>query len=70
MTPTILRKASEGTLTPMLCKHVLTGDAPANKACVNCYDCARCEYDQMLEDTAHLVFRPVVEPGRRIAAAA
>ena len=69
MTPTIVRTDSENALAPMLCKHVLTGDAPANKACVNCYDCARCEYDQMLEDTAHLVFRPA-EHRRRVAVAA
>jgi hypothetical protein len=69
MTPTIVRTDSENALAPMLCKHVLTGDAPANKACVNCYDCARCEYDQMLEDTAHLVFRPA-EQRPRVAVAA
>ncbi len=69
MKSTILRKTSEVALAPMLCKHVLTGDAPANKVCVNCYDCARCEYDQMLEDTAHLVFVPAgLRP--RVAAAA
>lgn len=69
MTPRILTAASENPLAPMLCKHVLTGDAPANKACVNCYDCACCEYDQMLEDTAHLVFKPA-ENCPRVAAAA
>ena len=56
MKTTILRKTSEVALAPMLCKHALTGDAPANKVCVNCYNCTRCEYDQMLEDTAHLMF--------------
>jgi len=33
------------------CRHALTGGAPAYKKCANAYDCARCPYDQMLEDT-------------------
>jgi len=44
-------RLSELTATQGLCKHALTGDAPAGKLCANCYECARCEYDQMLEDT-------------------
>ncbi len=44
-------RLSELTATQGLCKHALTGHAPAGKLCANCYDCARCEYDQMLEDT-------------------
>ncbi|MGB9618720.1 MAG: hypothetical protein ACP5M0_09460 [Desulfomonilaceae bacterium] len=48
-------RLSELTATQGLCKHTLTGDAPAGKLCANCYDCAKCEYDQMLEDTRHVV---------------
>jgi len=32
------------------CRHMLTGQV-ALKYCANNFDCARCEYDQMLEDT-------------------
>lgn len=39
----------------MACRYALTGEAPATKLCGNYYDCSRCEYSQMLEDTAHLV---------------
>jgi|UniRef100_A0A7C4AT39 hypothetical protein len=44
-------RLSELTATQGLCKHALSGHAPAGKMCANCYECARCEYDQMLEDT-------------------
>jgi len=33
------------------CCHALTGAAPASKQCANWFNCASCEYDQMLEDT-------------------
>lgn len=44
-------RLSELTAAQGLCKHSLSGQAPAGKLCANCYDCATCEYDQMLEDT-------------------
>lgn len=36
------------------CRHASTGNAPAGKMCVYCYECARCPYDQMLEDMDHV----------------
>jgi hypothetical protein len=32
------------------CRHAVTGNAPAGKLCAYSYECARCPYDQMLED--------------------
>jgi glycine cleavage system H lipoate-binding protein len=43
------------------CRHALTGGAPANKKCAHAFDCARCPYDQMLDDMQqadHMVFGP------------
>jgi glycine cleavage system H lipoate-binding protein len=54
------------------CRHALTGGAPAYKKCANAYDCARCPYDQMLEDTLeadHTLFGPpqyMNAPGFRV----
>jgi hypothetical protein len=32
------------------CRHAATGNAPSGKLCAYSYECARCPYDQMLED--------------------
>jgi glycine cleavage system H lipoate-binding protein len=43
------------------CRHALTGGAPSAKRCAHGYDCARCPYDQMLDDTLeadHTLFGP------------
>ncbi len=43
------------------CRHAATGGAPPSKKCANNYDCARCPYDQMLDDmiqTDHTLFGP------------
>jgi len=43
------------------CRHALTGGAPASKMCARAYDCARCPYDQMLDDMMeadHTLFGP------------
>jgi hypothetical protein len=41
------------------CCHAITGDAPASKQCANWFNCASCEYDQMLEDTVQTAKEPV-----------
>jgi glycine cleavage system H lipoate-binding protein len=47
------------------CRHMLTGDV-ALKYCANNFDCARCEYDQMLEDT-QLGLEPAAPPVSMVA---
>ncbi len=52
-TITMLAPALNAVVTQLGCIHALTGRAPAGKMCAHSYDCGRCPYDQMLEDTTH-----------------
>jgi hypothetical protein len=54
MKSTQINRVYEVAAQKQLCIHALTGRAPRIKMCAGCYDCAHCEYDQMLEDTAHV----------------
>lgn len=45
----------------LLCRHAVTGNAPANKQCAHNYECGTCAYDQMLDDMSqvdHTFFGP------------
>jgi len=52
------RRLREVIAWQLRCKHAVSGSAPASKMCANCYDCAKCEYDQMLEDVNE-VYEPL-----------
>jgi hypothetical protein len=62
------RRLEELTIQQLRCKHAITGVAPASKMCANCYECGRCEYDQMLEDVIE-VYQPIPQPVRVARAA-
>ena len=51
------------------CIHAVTGKAPECKKCVNNYECGRCEFDQMLEDTDYAVHVEPQQAPRAILAA-
>jgi glycine cleavage system H lipoate-binding protein len=56
--PTMFRKLG----TELRCRHALTGGAPDNKMCANSYDCANCQYDQMLSDMAEADYTVFGQP--------
>jgi hypothetical protein len=51
---TELTPALNRIMSQLRCFHAVTGRAPEGKMCANNYECGRCPYDQMLDDTVHV----------------